>query len=274
MNWSQVCYEYDGSFAGFLTCVFESYERREEPVCFLTPEDGRYTLWDTRRVDTDEERAKRVWKGVVRSISPNAAELVSRGFLTCLKERELHIWRFIRYGFRRGARVMADLGDERVDILRKAVYHLDHEAHQYTGFVRFSDQQGVLIAEIEPQNRVLPLLRVHFVQRFNSERFIIYDRTHREALVYQPPGRWGIAALDDFAPGPPGEEERTYRRLWKRFFQTIAIEGRIDPKCQNTNLAKRYRRLMTEFMEEPLPAEETAPAGQISAASPALECRM
>lgn len=256
MHWTQVCYEYDGSFAGFLTCVFESYVHHEEPVCFLTPEDGRTTLWDTRRVDADEAQAKRVWKGIARNISPNAAELVSRGFLTCLEEREVHLWRFIRYGFQRGAGVMADLGDERVDVLRKAVYHLDHEAHQYTGFVRFSDQQGVLIAEIEPKNRVLPLLRVHFAQRFNSERFIIYDRTHREALVYQPPGQWGIAPLEDFTPGPPGQEELTFRRLWKRFFQTIAIEGRINPRCQNTNLAKRYRGLMTEFMEDAPPRLE------------------
>lgn len=249
MSRAQVCYEYDGTFAGFLTCVFESYRNKEEPVCFLGPEDSRYTLWDTRRVETDEELAKRVWKGVVKNISPGAAELVSRGFLTCLEDRELRIWQFLEYGFRKGSSVMADLGDDRVDVLRRAVDHLNHEAHLYTGFVRFSDQQGVLIGEIEPKNRVLPILRVHFTQRFNTEQFILYDRTHKEALVYQP-RQWAIVPLDDFTPGPPGEEELTFRRLWRRFFQTIAIEGRINPRCQNTHLPKRYRAMMTEFQED------------------------
>ena len=129
MERTQVCYEYDGTFAGFLTCVFESYAHKEEPACFLGPEDGRYTLWDTRRVETDEARAVRVWKGICRNISPAAGELVSRGFLTCLDQRELHIWRFVEYGFRRGSSVMADLGDERVDTLRRAVRHRGDEAH-------------------------------------------------------------------------------------------------------------------------------------------------
>ena len=44
MSWTQVSYVYDGSFAGFLTCVFDSYAGREEPMSFSTPEDGRLTL--------------------------------------------------------------------------------------------------------------------------------------------------------------------------------------------------------------------------------------
>lgn len=249
MSWQQVCYEYDGTFGGFLTCVFESYQNKEEPVCFLTPEDDHYTLWETRMVETKEELAKRVWKGVARNISPNAAELVSRGFLTCLEERELHLWRFLRYGFQKGSKVMLDLADDRVDVLRKAVQHLGEEAHLYTGFVRFSDYDGLLISEIEPKNRVLPLLRSHFTQRFNTEQFIIYDRTHKEALVYKP-HQWAIVPMEDFSAGPAGERELHYRRLWRRFFQTIAIEGRANPRCQNTHLPKRYRAMMTEFWEE------------------------
>ena len=32
MAWTQVCCQYDGSYAGFLTCVFENYVNQEEPV--------------------------------------------------------------------------------------------------------------------------------------------------------------------------------------------------------------------------------------------------
>lgn len=188
MNRAPVCYEYDGTFSGFLTCVFESYAYREEPVCFLSPGDGRTTLWDTRRVDADQALARRVWRGIRQNISPGAGRLASRAFLTCLEEREIHIWRFLEYGFRRGSSVTADLGDDRVDVLRRAVQHLEEEAHKYTGFVRFSDQGGVLVSEIQPKNRVLPLLRVHFTQRLNTEAFVIFDRTHREGLVHRADG--------------------------------------------------------------------------------------
>ena len=59
MDWTPVSYAYDGSFAGFLTCVFASYAHREEPMSFSTPEDGRISLWPERTVDTDEARAQR-----------------------------------------------------------------------------------------------------------------------------------------------------------------------------------------------------------------------
>lgn len=56
MSWQQVCFDYDGSYPGFLTCVFESYAHREEAVCFTSPEEDRLTLWPERHVDTDRPR--------------------------------------------------------------------------------------------------------------------------------------------------------------------------------------------------------------------------
>ena len=151
-----------------------------------------------------------------------------------------------------------NLTDPVVDKVRKAVWHLEHEAHQYKGFTRFSELEGVLVGEIEPKNRVLPLLAPHFAGRFNGERVVLYDRTHREAFFYEN-FRWAILPVEEFSMGPAGEEERQWRRLWKKFFQTVSIEGRYNPKCQDTHLPKRYRHVMTEFMEEE-PAADTAPA--------------
>ena len=61
---------------------------------------------------------------------------------------------------------------------------LSGEVEQFRGFTRFSDFDGVLGAEIEPKNRVLPVLRRHFCERYHNETFFLYDRTHREALLY------------------------------------------------------------------------------------------
>lgn len=36
--------------------------------------------------------------------------------------------------------------------------------------------------------------------------------------------------------------------LWKRFYETVAIRERENPRCQNTFLPKRYRGTMTEFL--------------------------
>ena len=38
MSWTQVSCQYDGSYPGFLSCVFDCYVNREEPVEFRTPD--------------------------------------------------------------------------------------------------------------------------------------------------------------------------------------------------------------------------------------------
>lgn len=249
MPWTQVSYQYDGSFAGFLTCVFESYVNREEPVEFRLPDDPCCSLYPLRAVAPDREHARRVYRSLADKLGWQGQRLVARGFLTCLPDKELWLWRFVRMGYRRGPSLLRDLTDPTVDKLRKAVYHLEHEAHLYTGFVRFSQLEGVLVGEIEPKNRVLPLLRPHFCGRYPQENFVLHDRTHKEALVHQP-GRWAILPAEDFQMGPAGETELAYRKLWRSFYDTIAIEGRYNPKCRMTHMPKRYWSMMTEFQDE------------------------
>lgn len=255
-GWSQVVYTYDGTFAGFLSCVFDSYAHREQPAAFSTFDEPQSFLWPQRAVETDEAHANRVLRSFGK-LGGEGARLAVRGFLTCLEEKELHLWQFLKLGYEVGPRVGKMLTDCRVDVLRKAVWHLEHEAHLYKGFVRFSDQDNFLVAQIEPKNWVLPLLSGHFTTRFNAERFLIFDRTHSEALVHQP-GQWDIIPMEGLELAPPGQEELQYRRLWRRFYDTIAIEGRYNPKCRMTHMPKRYWAMMTEFQ-----TEESALPGQM-----------
>ena len=144
MSWTQVSYVYDGSFAGFLTCVFDSYAGREEPMSFSTPEDGRLTLWPERHIGTDQARARRVYQSLDKKLGAEGKRLVVQGFLTCLEEKELHLWRFLRLGYQLGPGFTRGLADERVAVVWKAVQHLTGEAHLLKGFTRFSELDGVL----------------------------------------------------------------------------------------------------------------------------------
>lgn len=249
MPWIQVCCHYDGTFAGFLTCVFESYANREEPVEFRTPENLCCSLYPQRTIATHQAHAHRVYRSLAVKLGREGQRLAARCFLTCLPEKELYLWRFLRLGFAMGPAVTRALADPTVEKVYKAVQHLEHEAHLYTGFVRFSELDGVLVGEIEPKNRVLPLLRPHFCGRYPQERFVLHDRTHREALFHQP-GRWAILPVEDFQLGPAGETELEYRRMWRSFYRTIAIQGRENSQCRMTHMPKRYWAMMTEFQKD------------------------
>ena len=104
-QWTEFSYRYDGSYAGFLTCVFESYARRELPEQFSTAEDPRVSLWPERAVETDREKAGRVYRSLSRRISRQAQELVTQGFLTCMPDKELRLYEFLRLGYRVGPAV-------------------------------------------------------------------------------------------------------------------------------------------------------------------------
>jgi probable DNA metabolism protein len=244
-----VVYCYDGSFDGLMCCVFESYERREMPVDIL-PEDAPLPLLlPVKAVETSAARAQRVQNSIPQKIGRDAMDFIRRAYLTCHPQKELLILRFLRLGFCDGPKVMDRLTDETVHALFTAVNHLDREAHLYQGFVRFSDKNGVLTAQIEPKNIVLPLIARHFAERYPGEQFLIHDKTHGMVLLHRNRAMQ-ICGVDAYDPPLPDEEELKLRELWRLFYNTIEIKERHNPRCRMTHMPKRYWRCMTELARE------------------------
>ena len=246
---TDIVYRYDGSLEGLMCCVFESYEKKELPCASLAPDDGQMSLFEAREIRTDLARAERVLRSIPTRISPEALDLVTRAMLTCLPDRELHILAFLRLAFLKGAGVMDMLHVDAVAKLASAVAHMGREAHLYTGFIRFTQNAGVLAAVIEPKNRVLSLIAAHFADRYPNDSFLIFDRTHREAILARN-GAYRIAPLEWLELPEPDALEREVRALWRRFHTTIGIAPRKNYRCQRSHLPLRYRRVMTEFTRD------------------------
>lgn len=243
---SAVIYYYDGSYAGFLSCVFESYAEKEMPAAILDAHAvDQISMFSAKYINTDDTRAERVKNSIPLKLGPEAQELLEKAFLTCLPNREMHMLRFMRLGYQVGHSVCRRMTDPRVDILLKAVKHLERESHLYLGLVRFSECGKVLIAEIEPKNSVLPMIAPHFLNRYSGEDFMIFDRTHKAALVYRD-GRPEALYADRIRFPPASPEEYRYRAMWRTFYDTIGIESRRNEACRRNHMPKRYWRTMTE----------------------------
>ena len=67
---ADLIYGYDGTLAGFYSCVFESFVRREIPFAIWAPEDEQPALCPVRQIPTDPDRAARV-RRAVRSKTEN-----------------------------------------------------------------------------------------------------------------------------------------------------------------------------------------------------------
>ncbi|MGI6151992.1 MAG: TIGR03915 family putative DNA repair protein [Christensenellales bacterium] len=251
---ADIIYTYDGSFEGFFCCVFESVYSRELPMDILPAEDAEPTFLRVRSIETDPIRAERVRASIPKKISHRALELVMAVFCSCLEKKELRMLQFLLRGYREGGKLCFKLGDPVVAQLLSAERHLLREVHLLKGFVRFADVGGALVAVITPKNQVLPYLARHFILRYEQEQFMIFDKTNKAALVYQG-GKAEILRVEHVDFPEISEDEARYQALWKRFYDTVAIEGRENPRCRMSHMPKRYWENMVEVRHLVHPAD-------------------
>lgn len=245
-------YQYDGSFDGFLCCVFRAFYKKEDPDAILSEEEAQETLFPPTVILTDPGQAARVYRSIPSKIGAEALHCVQLAFLSRLKDKELRLLAFLRLGYQYGSPIMKRLTDDTVFPILRAARDVSCEAHQYKGFTRFSEYQGTLLAEIEPNNDVLPLLARHFSARMPNESYAIFDRTRKRILLASG-GHFQIYPLNSFDMPDPDTQEKLCRMLWTRFYDTVSIEARFNPKCRMSHMPKRYWQHMTEMQEENRP---------------------
>ncbi len=245
---ADVEFVYDGSLAGFYCCVHESVYSHRLPGSIQTEGTAQPTLYPQLWVETIPEKAEKVQASIPKKLGGAAAELVQAVFLSCLAEKELNLLRFLLFAYRQGPSALDMAGHPDVAPVLAAQKHLGGEVHLLKGFIRFSDYDGVLAATISPKNFVLPYLQPHFVGRYSQERFLVYDKTHKAALVYEA-GLASIVPLEGIEFPQADEAEQKYRALWKRFYNTISIKARENPRCRMTHMPKRYWENMLEVAD-------------------------
>ena len=225
---TDTAYCYDGSFAGFLCCVFESYARKEIPAEVCPPEEGQLNFFGTRQIFTDEQHARRVAAGLDR-LGREVKDRVTTGFLCTDPGKDLTLLRFVRLCFAQGPRAAQMLGDPDAAAAFALERAVDNEACRLIEFIRFEERDGMLGAVIHPKHRILPLLRGHFCSRRD--------------------GKVRYLAMERYIPGTD-ETELDWQRMWKRFFKALTIEQRRDEKAQMSHVPKRFWQDMCEMQPD------------------------
>lgn len=212
-----------------------------------------------QEVKREEEKAAKVIRSVKIKLSEEYFGRLYQIFLSCDEEKADIMYRFLLKGFTYGKRALDMLQDK--DIMRafELTRAVGRESHHILEFLRFDQMQnGVYVAKINSKNQVLPMIAEHFSDRLNPEHFLIYDENRGEAVVHPAGKPWFLMKLskkewdtiflrlkeDQKNQVRKGED---YTLLWKLFVDTIAVEGRINPKLQRQMLPYRYRDYMPEF---------------------------
>lgn len=143
-----------------------------------------------------------------------------------------------------GSRVLEAPGHPYVTRIFELSRSTHNEAHHLLGFLRFKElANGVLFAAIHPKNDVLPILAEHFTDRLPMEHFMIYDETHKTAVLHKASHEFVLIDASDLNQelmNQLSEREEEFQNLWRTFFNNVAIEARKNPKLQRQNIPIRF----------------------------------
>lgn len=240
-------YVYDGSFEGLLTAVFEAYYRKEEPYAVLSCSNMQQDLLASYvYIKTDPDKSDRVYASIWQKISNEALENVYYTFLSEDPDAGTLIYRYLKLGWKLGKKVNDFLSDDTVFRILDISRRVQHEVHIMTGFVRFRRVEGdVYYSSISPDFNIIELLAPHFADRLSDQKWIIHDVKREVAALYNM-NQWVISDFSaDDIPGAT-EDEKLYSKLWKKFFTTLEIPSRSNPKLQRQLLPRRYWDHLTE----------------------------
>lgn len=242
-----VDYLYDGTFEGLLTCIYHHYYTEKALGIFRREEYQSTMLGGFREVETEEEKAVTVYDAIERKVSAADLKRIYKVFCCDMEGKETKILNYVRLGFVKGACVSLLHGDPIVYPVQQAEHKINGEIHRLKGLIRFSElEDRVLYCKIEPDHDVVEFLAEHFTDRFKNEPFIIHDQKRKKALIaYQ--GHWYISDFTEKDVMPLSRQEEDYRRLWKSYFENMAIKERINPRCQKNMMPVRYWKHLTEF---------------------------
>ena len=77
---NEMIYTYDGSFEGFLCCIFDSYANKEVLTAITDDEDSAPILFPVRAIQTDSGHAGRVLRKSCTSSPPTGRNWCAGGF--------------------------------------------------------------------------------------------------------------------------------------------------------------------------------------------------
>ena len=246
---------YDGTFDGFLTCVFHIYELKLTGVTFQRQHQLQESLFgNATEILTDLEKADRVWKGIKSKTSSSGSFRLFSAFLSEQAQIESFLLDYIQQAFKSQRQIDSDFSNYTVLKISQVAKSVGREKHRMEAFVRFKlTTDGICFANIEPDFDVLPLISKHFERRYADQKWIIYDLKRQYGLYYDL-NRVEVMQLslpENYDPTKTSLDffttsEIEFQTLWQDYFRSTNIPSRKNMKLHVQHVPKRYWKYLSE----------------------------
>lgn len=247
--------QYDGSFSGFLSSVFEVYVHQLKEVTILHEELPVPNLFsEIWRLERNEEYAERVRKKIISIGGKTCFTSLWKAFLSELPGMENKLLAVIRYMIEKNKSVLDDYSCADVLQIHKTLKKVNRERHRMTAFVRFKQAtDGIYYSIVEPDYNVLPLISNHFQNRYADQRWLIFDQKRNYGIYYnlnsveivEPSAELQNDSTPVFSIRLT-ENENEFQRLWKSYFHSTGISSRKNNKLHLQHVPRRYWKYLTE----------------------------
>ncbi len=176
---------YDGTIEGLLCVYIRCIAMRIRPLSIKpdymvigTPHEDSYIY-----IRSDVTRADLLYKYIGERASAEVQQMVSDCFLTSLPNKELDLFDFVCCAIRYGARVAEEYEEPTIHRIQMAIRDLYRESQILINDIKFCVESDVSIAEINPRNCVLPLIKRRILNNPAYEDLLTYDRRHSLLLL-------------------------------------------------------------------------------------------
>ena len=253
---SLIIFQYDRTFDGMLTVVFDAYARRSFPQVIQGTDEPLPLFYDeVHPVITDEAKAGRVWKALEKKLSKDALSCLTVSYLSELPELDLHLFRYICKNIDSPVSLENNLADDDILFVTNTFRKMLYERLRMMQFIRFQKAaDGTYFGIMEPQYNVLPLAIAHFKDRFADQPFVLYDKRRHYGYYYDQHEVTQVTfdeSLPHFVTGKLDEslmadDEKLFQELWRTYFKAVCIRDRLNPRKQRKDMPVRYWKYLTE----------------------------
>ncbi len=245
---------YDGSFEGLLTAVFEVFEYRFQDFEIVNKANYHQEnmFSEIHEVITQSEKSERILKKLEKNIGKSGILYLLKVFFSENQNLERLIFSAIKQSVENPHQnILQNYADNDILEIAKIVKSVNRERHRMTAFVRFEKMKdGIYFAKIAPDFNVLPFIRKHFEERYQDQKWMIFDLKRNYGIFYD------LETCDFFYPNENfnfkdiedsyHEEEDFYQTLWQRYFIKTNITERKNIKLHLQHVPKRYWKYLTE----------------------------
>ncbi len=248
-------FSYDKTFEGLLTAIFDAYSLKIYPDQLISTQVIPPLFYNyLHTVVSKEDKANRVWNTLQKKVSRRGCNHIIYAWQSEVDTSDMLIFRYIRKIVDSPKIIETDFTDPDILEMRQLAKKVSKELHAMMQFVRFQKtKENVYFSLCAPKFNVLPFAIRHFTDRFADQCWAIYDEIRQFGYFYNKKKVAEIVLdADAIQYGKLNkqllaDDEIVFQQLWRRYFESINIKERANPKVQRSYMPKRFWHYLPEM---------------------------